>query len=942
MTAPATLSCPDCLSALSWQDRFCGTCGARVARLRLAADDLPIGDLAVPPAIWLLNEGAVPVTVTLGPPEPGQPAPPPWLRLPSPAIERVVPPGESCAIPLTILADVLRADDPALVGATQYSLRLQSDRDYADPALHLRLHLLGRSALLPELVELPALPLGRGPIPLPFALHNGGGQPLEVERIEVLTEEGIPVLLPRGRPPTVPAGQTLPLGLSLPPLDRPDLLGRLLRLRVRCVHPSAAGLAPTEGELRLRLCRPPRLTVHGGPALVRVSGGERFEAELRNEGDFPIEVRALRSAAPWLSVEPLEGLLLPPGAVQRVSWTVHPERREGNELAEARIQAELCVETIPPLDPPLRRLIAVETEPIHSLDEAVLGIDFGTTGCAICLLHPDAPAPLPLSLEWEPARGRDLASLMFYLGAPETPFVYGQRARARAATDPHNLVRALKRALSLQPDRVWHFAHGEAESRRLVQYGAAELAHALLAELLRRAERAWRELPRDQRPVDAVAVRFRRAVFTHPVEAPTSLNAVLFAAARAAGLDGGATSVEEFGRFGLIDESSAALLHYLTLRAEEEADGVEGSGLAGEKVLCLDVGGGTTDITAAETGDPAAFTLDIRIRATAGDGRLGGEDLDRAIARAALPLFLTTAPDLRIDLLDEALGEVDPRGLLSRLPGLSAAQAEAAAHRVHGAALSLLEQAERAKIELGGASGPDSLTLRLGTEAPHGQDAAPGARPVEVSLHQSAVALAYGDCATRVLDLLDRAVDTAGWRWTSVDTLLLTGQTTRSALLRGLLLDAVRARRGELPHVVDADRFDPKGCVAAGAARFGLARGQVRVIRPDGLPATLELRHPLTGRWISIEGLQQGRPLPARARLPARPTPYTLNLYAGRRLFGTVHVASLPFSADVELLYDEDHTVWLTWDGHRQLPVTLLPLSSAPSPAAPAAESKQP
>ncbi|KAL7473955.1 hypothetical protein ACHAXS_014294 [Conticribra weissflogii] len=75
---------------------------------------------------------------------------------------------------------------------------------------------------------------------------------------------------------------------------------------------------------------------------------------------------------------------------------------------------------------------------------------------------------------------------------------------------------------------------------------------------------------------------------------------------------------------------------------------------AGKRVLVFDMGGGTTDVTIAvmdghSTGDDSTDSVRFRVVATAGDSRLGGDDVDELLARYVWKRLIVDAASLSED-----------------------------------------------------------------------------------------------------------------------------------------------------------------------------------------------------------------------------------------------------------------------------------------------------
>jgi hypothetical protein len=133
----------------------------------------------------------------------------------------------------------------------------------------------------------------------------------------------------------------------------------------------------------------------------------------------------------------------------------------------------------------------------------------------------------------------------------------------------------------------------------------------------------------------------------------------------------------------------------------------------------------------------------------------------------------------------------------------------------------------------------------------------------------------------------------AGWEWSSVTTMLFTGQGTRVPAIREELLAHVQAKRGAEaePLIVvqpdDGSGFDPKRCVAMGAAIWGTRQDAewIRVHNRLAEVLTFDLQRPWGPfRFETVPGLERGSPLPTETTLDFDSPRGSLELYKDRKL----------------------------------------------------------
>jgi molecular chaperone DnaK len=248
-----------------------------------------------------------------------------------------------------------------------------------------------------------------------------------------------------------------------------------------------------------------------------------------------------------------------------------------------------------------------------------------------------------------------------------------------------------------------------------------------------------------------LACEIGRAVITAPAHFSDRERRALADAGELAGLE-----VQR-----IVNEPTAAALERAWL-----GSGPAGADLGGEKslVLVYDFGGGTFDVTLL-----SRQGRDCRVLSSRGDGRLGGSDIDGEIRRAAAERFKEEGLDFDTD-----------RYLAQQLA----------------------EAAERAKMELSERA-ESSIALAF---------AASGGRIVhpvyEISRAElEAIALPYVE---RSLALVELALRDAGVRASDLDSLVLSGGSSRIPLVRRTLEEwsGLKAEGG----------VNPEEIVALGAA----------------------------------------------------------------------------------------------------------------------------
>jgi len=237
----------------------------------------------------------------------------------------------------------------------------------------------------------------------------------------------------------------------------------------------------------------------------------------------------------------------------------------------------------------------------------IIGIDLGTTYSLVAVWNDGVPMALPNAL------GEVLTPSAVSV-LPDGTLLVGAPARARAITHPEQTVTSFKREMGTNTT----FALG---ARRM---SPQELSALILATLKRDAE-------------IALGCVIEEAVVTVP--------AYFGDAQRQATRDAGAIAGLKVER--IINEPTAAALAYGLHQRHREL-----------KVVVLDLGGGTFDVTVLEIIEGV-----IEVQSSAGDTRLGGDDFDQALAElishrierdAGTPI--ADSPESRARILEAARG----------------------------------------------------------------------------------------------------------------------------------------------------------------------------------------------------------------------------------------------------------------------------------------------
>ena len=454
----------------------------------------------------------------------------------------------------------------------------------------------------------------------------------------------------------------------------------------------------------------------------------------------------------------------------------------------------------------------------------IIGIDLGTTNCAVAFAHPgqgaDAPASdFPVAQLLRPGEVAALPllpSCLYAAGEHELPagstqlpwgesprLLAGAFARWQGARVPGRLVASAK---------SWLCHSGVDRSAPILPWGAPAGVSKISpveasARLLAHLGAAWNHAHPD------APIAQQEVVITVPASFDEVARALTVTAVRQAGWE----------KFSLVEEPQAAFYDFTSRHRYDLAAALDGVRL----VLVVDVGGGTTDFTLIQAGATPEGPA-LRRLAVGEHLMLGGDNMDAALARLAEERLLAGGRKFSAaqwTQLLQATREAKESLLGDQPPERHHVAVAAEGSRLLGGTMAAeLQRDEVARAILDGffpACAAGETPRRAARTAlqelglPYAQDAA-------ITRHLAAFLRQHSAAAFAALEGTPAGESSAGLP--RPDAILLNGGVFNSPAISDRLLSVLSAWWPESPRVRMLPHSSLELAVARGAVGHGLAR----------------------------------------------------------------------------------------------------------------------
>ncbi len=451
----------------------------------------------------------------------------------------------------------------------------------------------------------------------------------------------------------------------------------------------------------------------------------------------------------------------------------------------------------------------------------IIGIDLGTTNSEAAFLEAGRPKIIP-SAEGNTYGGKNFPSVVAFTKDGER--LVGEAAKRQAVLNPERTISRIKRKMGTD-----YSVSIDGKS-----YSPQEISAMILQKIKHDAEQFLGE-------------DVKQVVITVPAYYNDNQRQATKDAGKIAGLE----------VLRIINEPTAAALAYGLDKVDSQ------------KIIVLDLGGGTFDVTIMETGDGV-----FEVMSTSGDTKLGGSDMDDAIVQYLVDDFKAKE-------------------------GIDVSKDKAVMQRLRDAA-------ERGKMEL---SSQNSTTISL----PFLYSDDSGPKHLEVNMNRAKLDDLVMPVVKRCEKPIRNAIKDAKLDFKDIDKVMLVGGPTRMPVVRQFF-EKIIGKSAE-------SGVDPMQCVAMGASiQAGVMAGDVEdIVLLDVTPLSLGVE---TLGSVSTKLIERNTTIPTRksqifSTAADNQTSVEINILQGERemamdniSLGRFHLVGIPPAPrgipQIEVAFDID------------------------------------
>ncbi len=451
----------------------------------------------------------------------------------------------------------------------------------------------------------------------------------------------------------------------------------------------------------------------------------------------------------------------------------------------------------------------------------IIGIDLGTTNSEAAFLEAGRPKIIP-SAEGNTYGGKNFPSVVAFTKDGER--LVGEAAKRQAVLNPERTISRIKRKMGTD----------YSVSIDDKSYSPQEISAMILQKIKHDAEQFLGE-------------DVKQVVITVPAYYNDNQRQATKDAGKIAGLE----------VLRIINEPTAAALAYGLAKEESK------------KIIVLDLGGGTFDVTIMETGDGV-----FEVISTSGDTKLGGSDMDDAIIQYLVDDFKAKE-------------------------GIDVSKDKAVMQRLRDAA-------ERGKMEL---SSQNSTTISL----PFLYSDDSGPKHLEVNMNRAKLDDLVMPVVKKCEKPIRNAIKDAKLDFKDIDKVMLVGGPTRMPVVRQFF-EKIIGKGAE-------SGVDPMQCVAMGASiQAGVMAGDVEdIVLLDVTPLSLGVE---TLGSVSTKLIERNTTIPTRksqifSTAADNQTSVEINILQGERemamdniSLGRFHLVGIPPAPrgipQIEVAFDID------------------------------------